>query len=123
MFYFTAFLILFALFPNLRVDNVSLSLYWDIEQVITRHVYELPPSDSCNILVNFESLYGINDPLDLLSVRAFITFPKADKDLFIILASSRVVPFASVFSTFSDPARSQQYSFPYFEVSVLTFFC
>jgi hypothetical protein len=38
------------------------------------------------------------------------------------LASSRVVPFASVFSTFSEPARSQQYNFPCLEVSVLTFF-
>ena len=104
----TAFLILFALLPNLKVDNVSLSLYWDIEHVITRHVYEFPPRDSCKILVNFESLYGINEPFDLLSVRAFITFPKADNDLLIILASSRVVPLASVFSTFSDPARSQQ---------------
>jgi hypothetical protein len=50
----------------------------------------------------------------LLSVKALITLPKAERDLLIILASSRVVPLASVFSTFSEPARSQQNNLPYF---------
>jgi hypothetical protein len=69
-----------------------------------------------------ESRYGINAPFVFASVSAFITFPKADRDLLIILASSRVEPFASVFSTFSEPARSQQKSLPSLDVSVLTFF-
>ena len=37
-FYFTAFLMLFALLPNLNVDSVSRSLYCDMEHVMTRHV-------------------------------------------------------------------------------------
>jgi hypothetical protein len=97
----------FALFPNLRVDKVSLSLYALSEHVITKHVCELPPSDSCNTQVSFESLYGIWDP-DLLSVKALMTLPNADNDLFIILASSNVWPVAYVFPIFSDPARSQK---------------
>lgn len=44
--HFTAFLILFALLPKRRVDKVSLSLYRDMEQVMTRQVEELPPRDS-----------------------------------------------------------------------------
>ena len=42
------------------------------------------------------------------SVRALITFPNADNDLLIILASSSVWPVAFVFKVFSDPARSIQ---------------
>jgi len=57
-----------------------------------------------------------------VSVKALMTFPKADRLLLIILASSRVDPFASVFSTFSEPAKSQQKSLPCFSVSVLVFF-
>jgi hypothetical protein len=45
-----------ALLPNLKVERVSLSLYALKEHVMTKHVYELPPNDSCKILVNFESL-------------------------------------------------------------------
>lgn len=71
--------------------------------------------------MSFESRYGINVPF-LLSVNALITFPSADSDLLIIFASSRVYPAASVFSTFSDPAKSQQKSFPSFDVSVFVFF-
>jgi tellurite resistance protein TehA-like permease len=88
-FYVTLFLIFLALFPNLSVDRVSLSLYALREHVITRHVWEFPPKDSYNILVSFESLYGMCPPA-LPSVSALITLPKADRDLLIILASSRV---------------------------------
>lgn len=70
-----------------------------------RVVRELPPKDSWRIRVNFESRYGICfacESLDidhvtcdhaqytLLSVRALMTMPRADKDLLIFLASSRV---------------------------------
>ena len=58
----------------------------------------------------------------LVSVKAFITFPSAESDLLIIFASSRVYPVASVFSVFSEPAKSQQNSLPSFEVSVFVFF-
>jgi hypothetical protein len=57
-----------------------------------------------------------------VSVRALITLPNADNDLLIILASSRVYPVASVFSVFSEPARSQQNILPNFSASVLVFF-
>ena len=40
-------------------------------QVIIRDVFELPPKDSYNILVNFESRYGTC--YDLPSVKALIT--------------------------------------------------
>jgi len=56
------------------------------------------------------------------SVRPLITFPSADKLLLIILASSKVWPWASVLPIFSEPAKSQQYILPIFEVSVLVFF-
>jgi len=112
---------LFALRPNLSVDNVSTSLYWLMEQVMTKTVYELPPSDSYRILVNLESRYGMKPPF-FPSVRALMTLPSAERDLLIILASSRVDPVASVFSIFSEPARSQQYILPVLLVSVLVFF-
>ena len=52
------FLIDLARIPNLRVDRVSGSLKDEGEQLMMRVVLELPPSDSCNIRVSFESLYG-----------------------------------------------------------------
>ena len=50
------FFIFFALSPNLNVDKDSLSLYIEGEQVIIKHVFELPPKDSCKTLVNLDSL-------------------------------------------------------------------
>lgn len=55
VFYFILFLMLFARMPNLSVERVSLSLYYEYEQVMTRHVAEFPPSDSCSMRVSFES--------------------------------------------------------------------
>ena len=49
------FLILFARIPNRRVESVSASLYEDGEQLMISVVLELPPRDSCNIRVSFES--------------------------------------------------------------------
>ena len=65
----------------------------------------------------------MNFPAFPVDVSALITFPKADRDLLIIFASSRVYPVASVFAIFSDPAKSQQYSLPILDVSVSVFFC
>ena len=78
---FALFLIYLALQPNLKVDTVSDSLNILGLQVIIRDVFELPPKDSYNILVNFESRYGTC--YDLPSVKALITQPKAVKDLLI----------------------------------------
>jgi hypothetical protein len=52
-------------------------------------------------------------------VKAFITFPRAERDLLIILASSRTLPSAPVFSIFSDPAKSTRTSFPAFTLSIV----
>ena len=50
--------------------------------------------------------------VDLLSVRALMTFPSADKLLLMFLASSRRMPVTSLLLTFSDPARSTRFSRP-----------
>lgn len=70
---------------------------------------------SCRIRVSLESRYGMwfvlpGGP----QVRAFITFPRADRDLLMVLASSRTRPSAPVFSAFSDPAKSTRTNFPAF---------
>ena len=52
------FLIFLALTPNLNVEIVSARLKKLGEHVIIRVVLEFPPSDSYNILVNYEFLYG-----------------------------------------------------------------
>lgn len=68
------------------------------EQQITIVVLAFPPSDSCKIRVSLESLYGMCDLLP--SAKADITFPKAESDLLIFLASSRTVPSAPVLDTY-----------------------
>ena len=66
-------------------------------------VNELPPSESHSMCVNFESRYGT---WRLDSVRAVITFPRAERDLLIDLASVSVIFESSDLLTRSDPARS-----------------
>ena len=70
---------------------------------MTMVVLELPPSDSCNILVSFESLYGIWDLLD--SVKDAMTFPKQERDLLMFLASSKVSPTAPVLLTYTKAIK------------------
>jgi len=70
------------------VDLVSSSLNIEGEQVMIREVLELPPRDSCNSLVSFESLYGTCDAFP--SVRALITPPSAARLLLIFWASVNV---------------------------------
>lgn len=79
---------------------VSDSLKEAGEQQIMIVVRAFPPNDSCNIRVNFESRYGIW--VFLSSANADITFPKADNDLLIFLASSNTVPSAPVLLTWSN---------------------
>lgn len=112
------FLIFFALLPKRSVPIVSASLKIDGLHVMIKHVFELPPSDSDKIRVNLESLQGIC--VDLPSVKHLITIPSVVRDLFIVLASSNVYPFAPVFDTFSEPAKSTRNNLPVFvEKSVL----
>ena len=60
--------------------------------------------------------------LEVPSVNELMTFPNADKDLLIFLASSRVCPVAPVFPTFSEPARSTRKSCPDLTEPVSMFF-
>jgi hypothetical protein len=69
---------------------VSDSLELAGEQQMTIVVLALPPKDSCRILVNFESRYGMW--VLLPAARAEMTLPRADKDLLLHFASSKTVP-------------------------------
>jgi len=82
--------------------------------VTIRVVLEFPPSESFNILVSLESLYGtwLFYPL---SESALMTLPKFVKLRLIFLASSRTLPSAPVFDIFSDPAKSIRKSLLVFE--------
>lgn len=64
-------------------------------------ILQFPESESCNILVNFESLHGMCLPFE---VRAFIQFPNANKLLFILPLSLFIFDVAD---TFSLPAKFQ----------------
>ena len=55
----TTFLMVLARRPKSRVDFVSASLKDAGDAQMTMVVLELPPSDSCRILVSFESRYGM----------------------------------------------------------------
>jgi hypothetical protein len=50
-----------------------------------------------------------------------MTIPKADNDLLIFFASSRVCPVAPVLPTFSEPAKSTKYKLPVFNAPVSVF--
>ena len=67
-------------------------------------VFEFPPNESVNILVNFEFLYGICYAFE--SVSEFMTFPKQDKDWLIRFPSSKVTPERPDLVTLSEPAKS-----------------
>jgi len=49
-----------------------------------------------------------------LFVKALITLPRQESDKLIFLASSKVSPTAPEFLTFSEPARSIKFNFPFF---------
>ena len=70
----------------------------------------LPPKESYSNLVSLESLYGICACLP--STRALITFPKADNDKFIWVASFNLWPVACVLLYLSEPAKSTRLSLP-----------
>ena len=73
-------------------------------------MYIYPLICTCNNLVNFESLYGIC--VDFPSTNADITFPRADNDKFILVASFNLSPVDFVLACLSDPARSTKFSLP-----------
>ena len=97
------FLTALARWPNLRDVTVSASLYKDGEILTIRLVKAFPPKLSWSNRVNFESLYGM---WFFPSLRAWITLPKADKLVLILIASFSCLPSVPVFDIFSLPARS-----------------
>ena len=74
------FLIFLALLANFNVDKDSLNASIAGDIIAINVVLQLPPRESSNNLVIFESLYGICDFGYLNSVKAAITLPNADKD-------------------------------------------
>ena len=73
-------------------------------------VFVFPPNESYNNLVNFESLYGICYVFP--STNAEITFPNADNDKLIFVASLSRSPVAYVFDYLSLPAKSTRFNLP-----------
>jgi len=51
-------------------------------------VIVLPPKESFNNQVNFESQYGTKDPALFLSDNILMQFPRASKDLLILAPST-----------------------------------
>mmetsp|Transcript_15819 Transcript_15819/g.28961 ORF Transcript_15819/g.28961 Transcript_15819/m.28961 type:complete len:237 (-) Transcript_15819:646-1356(-) len=106
-----AFLICLALFANFKVLKVS-----DIESeageiIAIIVVLQFPPRESSSNLVSLESRYGMC-VLGLESVKATMTFPRADKDWLIFLDSCSLWPVAPETLSRSDPAKSTKLSLP-----------
>lgn len=72
----------------------------------TIKVKVFPPRESLSNLVSLESLYGTNYPFLFGSLKIFIQFPKANKDLFILAPSRILSPLFSDTHALSLPARS-----------------
>ena len=68
-------------------------------------VFELPPKESRNRFVSFESLYGMWF-LCFSEAKAFITIPKVVNDLFMFPAYFSLSPVEAVIFCLSDPAKS-----------------
>ena len=100
-------------FPPCKMRNTWFSIKIDNQDSGLGPEDGTPTRASCRIRVSLESRYGMWFALPCgLQVKAFITFPSAERDLLIVLASSRSFPSAPVFSTFSDPAKSTRINFP-----------
>ena len=103
------FLAQFAYFRVLTVSS-----YYDSpgDAVAIMTVLQLPPNESFNIQVSFESLYGTKQPLLVLSPRALMQLAKASKDVLIFAPSLNLIPVFSVAFPLSDPAKSIKDNFP-----------
>ena len=85
------------LFANFKDEIVSCLQDGIIEQVTITLVIEFPERDYWRTLFNFESLKGIcYCPL----LRAYMAFPRQDKDKFILIAYYKPSPETFVFDTF-----------------------
>ena len=99
----------FALWANRIVLKVS-SIWdrWRL-QVTMRVVWLLPPRDSFNNRVSFESRYGT---CGAFFAMALMTLPSVERLAFIFFASSRADPWAKLLETRSEPARSTRLMVP-----------
>ena len=102
-----------------------------------RHVFVLPPSESCSSLVSRDSRYGMY-PLMFFFLKDWalfitnfelldrfdspdITLPRVDNDRLIVLSSNKCfAPISSSLSIFSDPARSHKLSFAFCNIPLLS---
>ncbi len=84
-----------ALFAKFNVDNVSWKLNAILDTAAIMIVFELPPKESLNKHVSFESLYGMWFRGFSL-VNAFMTIPNVVRDLFMLEASLSLSPEAWV---------------------------
>ena len=100
-----------ALTPNFKVERVSRTLKGLGDTFRIRAVLLFPPRLSYKILVNLLSRWGTCRVLKL--VNWSITLPRAVKLVFILIASSILVPCTLLQLIFSDPARSTKCSFPF----------
>ena len=80
-------------------------------------VLVLPPSESCNKRVSFESRYG-TCAFAADETRDSITLPRAVRDMLILIPSFICSPVAPVLDCRSDPARSTKFSFPTLHVAL-----
>ena len=71
-------------------------------------VFVLPPNESCNNLVNLESLYGIWCTFP--STNAEMTFPSALNERLIFVAYFIPSPVAPVLLALYEPAKSTKLS-------------
>ena len=86
-------LTIFARFAKFKVDKV----YWKLNAILDTAaiiiVFELPPKESLNKHVSFESLYGMW-LRGFSLVNALITIPNVVRDLFMFEASFSLSPEA-----------------------------
>lgn len=84
---------IFARDAKFKVDKV----YWELNVILDTAaiiiVFELPPKESLNKHVSFESLYGMWTP-DFPLANTLITIPNVDRDLLIFEASFSLSPEA-----------------------------
>jgi len=95
----------FAHSANFNEVKVSSACFIEGPMQTIIEVREFPPRESYKSLVSFESLNGICLS-SFYSVKAFIQFPRQEREKLIFLASSSHSSLAPVFLTLSLPARS-----------------
>lgn len=84
-------------------------------------VFVFPPKESWRSLVSFESRYGTCFVFP--STKAEITFPKAESDKLIFVASFILSPVAPVLLALSLPAKSTKFNFPFLIMPLLDSHC